>query len=141
MGAIGAVIGNISQRIGARERARAMYQQADELDINAEIEEVNAKVTANDLRANLMKTLASNNVALAASNLAGGGSVEAQVSADTDDFGRQLRNVELDSKLKAGALRREARSTRRQAKYGAITGNLNASASTLQSFGSFGGGG
>ena len=98
--------------------------------------------TKNSPWCSLMRTLASNNVASAASNLgAGGPGVEAQLAADSEEFGQQARNVNLDAMLKAGGLRRQARSLRKGAKTAAITGNLNASASTLQSFGSFGGGG
>lgn len=134
------ILGGLSKGIGARERARAMYQQAGELDINAEIEQLNAQTTANDLRANLMKTLASNNVALAASGVAGGGSVEAMLSADTEDFGRQERNVTLDAMLKSGSMRRQARSLRKSGKRAMIAGYLDAASSMMGGVGGGGGG-
>lgn len=129
-----AVLGGLSKAAGARERTRAMLQQAGEFEINAEIEQLNARTTATDLRANLMRTLASNNAALAASGVAGGGSVAAMMEADTEDFGRQERNINLDSLLKTGAARRQARTMRKGAKTARITGFLDATVGALGAF-------
>lgn len=129
-----AVLGGLSKAAGARERTRAMLQQAGELEINAEIEQLNARTTASDLRANLMRTLAANNAALAASGIAGGGSVEAMIAADTEGFGRQERNINLDAMLRTGAARRQSRGLRKSGKVSRVAGFLDATVGTLGAF-------
>lgn len=139
MAGIGSIITGglrgIATGLSARERTRGLLQEGRELAIQAEIEEFNAQVTENDLRAGLMRMLSSNNVAVAASGLAGGGpGAEAALSADFEELGRQTRNVRLDASLKAGALRRGSRAARKAGRVSAITGLAEAGTDTVGGF-------
>lgn len=125
-GILSTALGFGSSLLSARERTRGLLQEGRDMAIQAEIEEFNAQVTENDLRADLMRTLSSNNVVAAASGAGGGG--EAGLAEDFDVFGRQVRNVRLDAMLKAGALRRGARGLRKAGKTSSIVGLLDAGA-------------
>lgn len=131
MSLIGGIIGWGAQSIGARERGRAIFAQAQETDLQADIEELNAKVNENDLRDRLMRTLAANAAATGASGVSGP-SIAAGAMDDIDQAERAIGNERLSGLLKTGALRRQARQQRRDAKYTIILGKLGASANFLQ---------
>lgn len=145
MGLVGNILGDVAGSIGARERGRAIRRQGTELEIQADIEELNAKITENDLRDQLLRTLASNTAAAAASGIAlESPSNVAAMADDSAQGNRAIKMRNLESLFKTSAMRRQARALFRQGKYAIITGKLNASAGALggasSGFQGFGGG-
>lgn len=143
LGIVGAVLGDISGKLAARERARGMLQQAQDAETQAILEELNAKTTEGDLRDQLNRTLASNNAAFAASGVALGSPVAAATTeADIGSAFQDISAERVSSLLKVGQMRRNAAILRKGAKMAAITGSLSAASGALSSIGgSMGGGG
>lgn len=132
MAVAGNIIGDISGSYGARERGRAIIQQGAELKVSADIEELNAKTTENDLREQLLRHLSSNAAALAASGIsASSPSALAALADDNATAGRAIKARNLESLFKTAAMRRDAAQMARQGKLSIIFGKLNSSASAL----------
>lgn len=130
LGAVAAVLGGgklISGLAGARSEARGYRQDAIEMRAQAQVEELNAKFTENDLRESLVRTLASNAAAASASGAAGGSGI--LTAPMFDDVARAYRAIgrrNLEATLKAGALRRGAKGADRAASDAQIFGSLDA---------------
>lgn len=111
--------------LGIAEQMRGLRQQSSEARINAKIETLNAKMQENDLRDQLVRTLASNAAATAASGVYGP-SIGAAAADDITEASRTIEGVSLAGRLRAGALRRQSRELRRQATLAPIIGVANA---------------
>lgn len=118
------ILSGIASIYGARERGRALMQEGKELRIQADIEELNAQINESDLRDQLVRTLASNTAAAAASGVSGP-SVAAAAMDDNAVAGRAVKIRNLESLFKTNALRRQAKSLEKQGKATIVTGTLS----------------
>ena len=109
----------------ARERGRSLRQQGAELEAQADIEKLNAKIVENDLRDQLMRTLSSNSAAAAASGVSGP-SVAAAAIDDSQVASRAVKIRNLESLFKVSALKRQARGLYKEGKAAIIGGTANA---------------
>lgn len=130
MSTIGSILGDISGHLGAREQGRAILQQSVEAGIQANIEKLNGKIAENDLRQQLLRTLASNAAASAASGVSGP-SVAASVVDDISQGSLAIDRTHLTTLLRVGALRRQASALHREGKYSIMIGSLNSAATAL----------
>lgn len=135
-----AVLGGVASIFGARERGRALMQEGKDLRIQADIEELNAQINESDLRDQLVRTLASNTAAAAASGVSGP-SVAAATLDDNAVAGRAIKIRNLESLFKTHALRRQAKNLQKQGKSTIIAGTLGGLASIGMGAASFGAGG
>lgn len=114
--------------LSSGQQAASLRSESRELKFQADVEEHNAKVTENDLREQLARTLASNNAAAAASGIYGG-SVGAAALDDIAVASRAIKARNLEAMFRAGSLRRGAKNLRREARTVQVAGVLSAFAS------------